>query len=258
MARCFVIQPFDGGPFDKRYDDVFAPAIRDAGLDPYRVDRDPAVNIPIDEIESGIRSSHVCLADITMDNPNVWFELGFAIAVPREIVLVCADERQTKFPFDVQHRNIIRYKTEAPQDFVRLQRSITERVSALLRKQEEIASISEMSPLKDTEGLSQHEMVALVSVMQNSIFTQEGISPWRIREDMSQGGFTDIATSLALNALQRKNFLTVGAATDENGNSYSAYSVTQLGENWLLANQGSVVLKRENKPRRRPSDDAPF
>ena len=39
MGRCFVIQPFDQGPFDKRYDDVFAPAICDAGLEPYRVDR---------------------------------------------------------------------------------------------------------------------------------------------------------------------------------------------------------------------------
>ncbi|MBU0719064.1 MAG: hypothetical protein KJ749_12505 [Planctomycetes bacterium] len=44
MGRCFVIQPFDdGGEFDKRYEDVFLPAIRDAGLEPYRVDRDPSV-----------------------------------------------------------------------------------------------------------------------------------------------------------------------------------------------------------------------
>lgn len=41
MSTCFVIQPFDGGPFDKRYDDVIAPAIVAAGLEPYRVDRDP-------------------------------------------------------------------------------------------------------------------------------------------------------------------------------------------------------------------------
>jgi hypothetical protein len=27
MAICFVIQPFDAGKFDKRYQDVYAPAI---------------------------------------------------------------------------------------------------------------------------------------------------------------------------------------------------------------------------------------
>ena len=37
MPRCFVIQPFDsGGKFDKRYLDVFRPAILAAGLKPYR------------------------------------------------------------------------------------------------------------------------------------------------------------------------------------------------------------------------------
>jgi len=50
MNRCFVIQPFDGGRFDKRFDDVFAPAITAADLDPYRVDRDPSVAIPVEQI----------------------------------------------------------------------------------------------------------------------------------------------------------------------------------------------------------------
>ena len=55
MPRCFVIQPFDGGErYDKRYADVFEPAIRDAGLEPYRVDRDPGVSVLIDDIEQGL------------------------------------------------------------------------------------------------------------------------------------------------------------------------------------------------------------
>ena len=71
MAKCFVIQPFDSGIFDKRYDDVFAPAIQDAGLEPYRVDRDPSVSIPIDDIESGIQNSELCLAEITTVDSNL-------------------------------------------------------------------------------------------------------------------------------------------------------------------------------------------
>ena len=76
MPRCFVIQPFDNGPFDKRYKDIFAPAIVNAGLEPYRVDRDPSVTIPIEEIQAGIESSEICLAEISIDNPNVWFSLA--------------------------------------------------------------------------------------------------------------------------------------------------------------------------------------
>src|SRR3972149_10134154 len=117
MGRCFVIQPFDGGPFDKRYDDVLVPAIEEANLEPYRVDRDPCVSIPIDQIEDGIQNSDICLADITENNPNVWFELGFAIAVPKEVVLICSSERKNPFPFDIQHRNIILYNTQSPSNF---------------------------------------------------------------------------------------------------------------------------------------------
>jgi len=69
MPYCFVIQPFDGGKFDKRFADVFRPAIEGAGLEAYRVDKDPAASIPINEIEQGIRGASVCFADVTMDNP---------------------------------------------------------------------------------------------------------------------------------------------------------------------------------------------
>ena len=51
---CFVIQKFDRGKFDKRYRDVFEPAIRAAGYEPYRVDRDLGASIPIEEIEKKI------------------------------------------------------------------------------------------------------------------------------------------------------------------------------------------------------------
>jgi hypothetical protein len=88
MGKCFVIQPFDKGRFDKPYADVFAPAISEAGLEPYRIDRDPTVTIPIEDIQAGIESCEACLAEISTDNPNVWFELGYAIASQREVVLI--------------------------------------------------------------------------------------------------------------------------------------------------------------------------
>ena len=87
MPTCFVIQPFDGGPFDKRYDDVIVPAISAADLEAYRVDRDPSVLIPMEEVEKRIREADACLADISEPNPNVWFELGFAIAARKPVIL---------------------------------------------------------------------------------------------------------------------------------------------------------------------------
>lgn len=245
MPRCFVMQPFDGDVFDKRYEDVFAPAIADTALEPYRVDRDPGVSIPIEDIESGIRDAEICFAEITTDNPNVWFELGFAIAIPKEVVLVCSEERKSRFPFDVQHRNIIMYRSGAPQDFAEVREKITKRIQAVLKKQEEIERVSAISPVKETEGLSQHEMVALVTVAQNEFIAEGMVSAARIKSDMNKAGFTDIAVSLALKMLQQKDLLASSVWSDMDGDQYFVFTTTPEGEKWLIDNQDRLVLKKE-------------
>ena len=75
-GRCCVFQPFDGGDFDKRFDDVLAPAVEAAGMEPYRVNRDLGSTIPVETLHKEIRSAAICLADITTRNPNVMYELG--------------------------------------------------------------------------------------------------------------------------------------------------------------------------------------
>ena len=70
MPRCVVIQPFDADEFDKRYDDVLEPAIRAAGLEPYRVDRDSGASVPILEVLKQLKESDVCLAEIRLTIPT--------------------------------------------------------------------------------------------------------------------------------------------------------------------------------------------
>ena len=262
MGNCFVIQPFDGGAYDKRYQDVLKPAIEAADLEAYRVDEDPSVNIPIDEIERGIRESTVCLAEITSDNPNVWFELGFAIASRKEVVLICADNRASRFPFDVQHRNIITYKIESPQDFDALKRKITERLLAIMRKEERLGQL--VSPIINVEGLSQHEMVALVSLAENLESPSHFVGTYQIRQDMERAGFARAATFIALTSLSRKGLVIAEEDSDQNGNISMIYRLTKEGVDWLIKNQDKLVLWEEPKPPTNPyralpeEDDIPF
>lgn len=114
---CFVIQPFDKGKFDSRYRDIIKPAIESCGFDVYRVDEDYSVEIPISSIETKIKGASFVIAEITIDNPNVWFELGYALAHSKLVIMLCSDERKSNFPFDIRHRNILTYRTEAPSDF---------------------------------------------------------------------------------------------------------------------------------------------
>ena len=262
MSRCFVMQPFDGGNFDKRYEAIFAPAIIAAGLEPYRVDRDPSVSVPIQDIEKGIHDADICLADITTDNPNVWFELGFAFAIPREVVLVCSDERKTRYPFDVQHRTIIKYCTGAPQDFEELKGKIIKRIQATLKKNEEIGRVVAFSAVKDTEGLKQHEIVGLVTVMQNAFLSNGYVSGYVIRNDMNKAGFTDIAVGIALKTLTNVNgMLESDLWNDHDGEQYTVYKTTPKGDKWLIDNQDKIQLRNDGMVDDIPEpihDDIPF
>lgn len=247
MGTCFVIQPFDDGKFDKRYEDVFSPAVCAAGLKPYRVDRDPSVSIPIEDIQSGIQASDVCLADISTDNPNVWFELGYAIAAQREVVLVCSDERASRFPFDVQHRSIIRYSTESSSDFEKLREKIESRIKATLQRREKLGQVARIQSVAKVEGLTQHQLATLVSVAEGLDEPNDSISAYRIRQAMERAGFTQLATTLGLKALLDNGMLESFEDADYQGETFVAYRVTDRGMAWLLENQESLTLKQEDR-----------
>ena len=259
MPTCFVIQPFDRGAFDKRYEDIFMPAIKAAGLEPYRVDRDPSASIPIDEIEDGIRKADACLADISMSNPNVWFELGYAIAAAKPVVLVCAHVPDRRFPFDIQHRAVIVYRTESARDFDELKQQITTRLQAVLLKEDRLEQLSESSVVADVEGLSQMEIVGLVTIAENADSLEDFVSTWSIRQDMERSGYTRIAVTLTLTSLLRKGMVDTRRDTDQNGNDYSLYHPTPLGMQWLIDNQDTLVLNRQRiSPVTLNDEDVPF
>ena len=257
MPTCFVMQPFDEGPFDKRYADVFEPAIKEAGLEPYRVDRDPRASIPIETIEDGIRSADVCFAEISTDNPNVWFELGYAIAAGKDVVLVCSDERQAHFPFDVQHRRIIKYKTDSSSDFETLRSTIVERIKALRETEKRIEALAELPVLKPTEGLSDHEIVTLVTVAKTANVPGGNVSAHIVKRDCQRAGYTEIAVTLALRSLLRREYLESGTEYDDRGDqSWPVFRVTDAALDWLEANRNRLVLRRP--PKKDEEGDVPF
>lgn len=246
MSMCFVIQPFDNGRFDKRYEDIFVPAIRDAGLEPYRVDRDPEVTIPIEDIQRGIESCEACLAEISTDNPNVWFELGYAIANQREVVLACSAERTSHFPFDVQHRSVIKYSTESPRDFEHLRHQVTTRLQALIQKKAKLGQVANMASVVRLQGLEQYEIAVLVAVAQQVDEPDSGISAYRVRQDMENVGFTKLAATLGLKALLDKQMLATLQERDYDGSFFTAYRLTDKGMSWLFSNQATLTLKRDS------------
>ncbi|MBD3338450.1 MAG: hypothetical protein GF353_05045 [Candidatus Lokiarchaeota archaeon] len=255
--NCFVIQPFDTGKFDKRFNDIFEPAIKSAGLFPYRVDRDPSVRIPVEDIEKKIHESKICFAEITTDNPNVWYELGYAFACGKDVVMVCSDERSGKFPFDIQHKQIIKYSTTSKSDYENLESAITEKIGAFLKVSKTIDTLN-IAPVKEREGLKSHEIAILILLMENSLTRDDSYSLHLLKDDMNKAGYTDIATSIAVRTLSEKNMIETFKAVDEyhNNEEYIASRLLSAGEKWILENQDKIEFRIKEQDHN--EDDLPF
>lgn len=259
--ECFVIQPISDEKFTKRYDDIYKPAIETVGLSAYRVDLDPAVKIPIEDIESNIKDSVICFADISVDNPNVWYELGYAFASEKDVIMVC-DESRKDFPFDVRHKNIIRYKTESSSDFNELKERIIEKIKAYIHSQKTTEKILE-NPIKETDGFQPYELSLLAFIIGEQYTDEEVANVYELRNRMAKAGFNDTAFSIGMRLLKAKGFITTKINSDYNGNEYAVCALSNNGVNFILKNTHLFDLQQPAIKDAVPtiisnSDDLPF
>lgn len=215
---CFVIQPYDRGDFDNRYDDIIQPAIEAFGLKAYRVDRDPSVEIAISVIEERIREATIIIAEISIDNPNVWFELGYAMALGKSVIMLCDNTyRNGKIPFDIRHRNILLYSSGSMRDFNECLRKLKERIRAKLK--------SLKLNIQD-KNISVEEKLIL-KVLSRDQKTAEAMTP---EEKISIKDMPDELMLDCLKALTNKGFLEYRYSTI-GGNGF--YQITNEGNSFL-------------------------
>ena len=114
--RAFVVMPFGKkkGPdgleidCDAIYTDLLAPAIAEAGLAPHRADADRrGGSIHLDMFQDLLLAEFV-VADLTLDNPNVWYEIGVrhALRSGGSVLLYALRDR---LPFDIAGQRMQRY-----------------------------------------------------------------------------------------------------------------------------------------------------
>lgn len=252
---CFVIQPFDRGKFDKRYKDAFEPGLAKAGFEAYRVDQDPGTDVVIAAIEEGIRRAAICLADVTTNNPNVWYELGYAYAAGKPVILTCCDEREGSLPFDIQHRNVTLYKSESTSDFDQLKRAISARARALLDRVAQ-KQMTDSDPIAPQDGLAQREIYLLGLAAGETAAPDGRVSTWILGSNAKSGGLTTVAFGLAFRGLIRRAFIKTERVEDHDGEYDGAY-VTDEGWRWIEEHEHLFSLSR-SEDFDDLDDDVPF
>ncbi|HLH11055.1 MAG TPA: TRAFs-binding domain-containing protein [Methylovirgula sp.] len=118
-AVCFVIMPFGRKPdasgreidFDLVYKEIIEPGVGDAGFEPVRADEELHAGLIHKAMYERLMLSEYAVADLTIFNPNVYYELGVRHAVrPQTTVLMAADA--SRLPFDVGHLRTLPYRLD--------------------------------------------------------------------------------------------------------------------------------------------------
>ena len=119
--KCFVIMPFGekedpkGNPidFDKIYKEFIKPAVTDLGIECIRCDEISETGWIHSKMFKHIFESDVSVVDITLLNPNVFYELGIRHALKKHVTVLIR-RAGTPSPFNIQGFQMLEYKLEDP------------------------------------------------------------------------------------------------------------------------------------------------
>jgi len=105
--RAFVVMEF-GASFDELYSEVIKGICGEYQVEVLRADEMYGPGLIIGDIAKQIARAQLVIADVTPRNPNVYFEVGYALAMQKPIILLA--KKGTALPFDVAPFRVLFYE----------------------------------------------------------------------------------------------------------------------------------------------------
>lgn len=202
----------------------------------------------IEKIEDAIQQASICVAEVSTDNPNVWLELGYALAINRPVVILCDKQIRSKLPFDIQHRPVIFYRTDSKSGYEELESSIKLNVKTELERDKRIAAAPLIkSGSHELEDLKDYEVAILTTLLALWPTSSNGAGHWDLEKKLQSIGYAETALGLGVAKLLRKKLIQQNSESDINGNDYFLYRITPEGIGWLTAREDKIELKSPRK-----------
>ncbi|MDR4463066.1 MAG: toll/interleukin-1 receptor domain-containing protein [Nitrospira sp.] len=97
--------------FNRVYAELIKPALEAAGLDVFRADEEMRAGEIRKDMFQELLIADLVVADLTLDNPNVWYELGVRHALRARGVVLVQGPRSSQ-PFDIYTDRKLRYSVK--------------------------------------------------------------------------------------------------------------------------------------------------
>src|SRR4030095_3078077 len=116
LPHAFVVMPFGPKPgpdgqlidFNRIYGEYISPALKTAGLEPFRADQEMRPGDILTDMFQELLVADLVVADLTIENPNVWYDVVVRQAPrARGVVIVCGGKVTTAF--DLYTNRKLRY-----------------------------------------------------------------------------------------------------------------------------------------------------
>ncbi len=148
--RCFVIMPIGDAEKDEKraaefgqiYSEWIKPAVesivipkRKERIECHRADKETRPEELISHIIKNVVESDIVIADLSGNNPNVFYELGVRHAVSNNTILITQD--LDAVPFDLRSQRIIEYRYE-PQQLKNLEKSLHDAITKIILEPQSI------------------------------------------------------------------------------------------------------------------------
>jgi hypothetical protein len=106
----FMVMPFEE-PYNSIYTESIVPIANDLNLTIKRGDEFTSQQgVIISEVWAALNGCRLVIADASLPNPNVYYELGIAHTLGKPTILLTSQADFDEVPFDIQHLRFIVYE----------------------------------------------------------------------------------------------------------------------------------------------------
>jgi hypothetical protein len=111
VPSCFIVMPFSEQWSNKVFYNFIQPAVKKSEMECVRGDMIPRVGKLSENIVKQIQKAGLVIADISVPNANVFYELGIADTMGRDVFLLYEKSAEQNLPADIQGAHYFAYNS---------------------------------------------------------------------------------------------------------------------------------------------------